>query len=235
MQPNASPSNSYDVAVIGAGPAGATVSTFLAQRGRRVALIEKTQHPRFHIGESLLPKNLPVFDRLGLSQEISEIGIHKSGAEFISPEHDDRQIYSFSDAIDPTPPCAYQVRRSQFDEVLLRHAASAGVALWEGCEVTANERAADGWRLAIDGNGRSDEIVAQYLIDASGRDGFMARKHDLRRRNREHNSAALFAHYENVTPKAWETPGNIAIFWFDPCLSGYHPHPLYVVCTHFPE
>ncbi len=70
-----SASDQYDVAVIGGGPAGSTVSTFLAQQGRRVALIEKSQHPRFHIGESLLPKNLPIIDRLGLKQEIAEIGV----------------------------------------------------------------------------------------------------------------------------------------------------------------
>ena len=48
-----------DVVVMGGGPAGSTIATLLAERGHRVALLEKDSHPRFHIGESLLPANLP--------------------------------------------------------------------------------------------------------------------------------------------------------------------------------
>ena len=57
----------YDIAVIGGGPAGASVAALLRMRGRSVILFEKTPHPRFHIGESLLPKNVPIFERLGRS------------------------------------------------------------------------------------------------------------------------------------------------------------------------
>ena len=49
-----------DVLVIGGGPAGATAAALLAERGYRVTLFEKAHHPRFHIGESLLPANLPL-------------------------------------------------------------------------------------------------------------------------------------------------------------------------------
>lgn len=215
MDNNISTSEPYDVAVIGGGPAGSTVATLLARLGRRVVLIEKNKHPRFHIGESLLPKNLPIIDRLGLSREISEIGIRKPGAEFVSPDHDRRQAYLFCNALDPTPPFSYHVRRADFDEILFRHAAANGVAMRENHIVTGNERLSDGWRLDIEGSGQTEEIFAKYLIDASGRDGFLARKLDLRIRSRKHNSAALFGHYENVSPDAWETAGNIAIYWFD--------------------
>ena len=55
-----------EVLVIGCGPAGSTISTMLAQRGRDVAVIEKDTHPRFHIGESLLPQNMPILQELGV-------------------------------------------------------------------------------------------------------------------------------------------------------------------------
>jgi flavin-dependent dehydrogenase len=74
---------------------------------------------------------------------------------------------------------------------------------------------ADGWRLELDGDDGKSEISAGYLVDASGRDGFLARTHDLRIRDSRHNSAALFAHYEGVNSDAWETPGNISIYWFE--------------------
>ena len=59
-----------DVLVIGGGPAGSTISALLAERGRDVVLLEKSRHPRFHIGESLLPFNMPLFEQLGVAKEI---------------------------------------------------------------------------------------------------------------------------------------------------------------------
>ena len=57
-----------DVLVIGGGPAGATIGALLAQQGHKVAILEKEHHPRFHIGESLLPANLPLFEKLGVAE-----------------------------------------------------------------------------------------------------------------------------------------------------------------------
>lgn len=218
MQPGISGNssdNSYDVAVIGGGPAGSTVANLLAQSGRRVTLIDKVQHPRFHIGESLLPHNLPILERLGVADEVARIGVRKRGAEFISPDHPGRQTFFFCDALEPVLPFSYQVRRADFDEILFRRAAKVGVVLHEECAVTGAERLKHGWSVALSGAGGEQEIQARYLVDASGRDGFFARQHDLRNRDRRHNSAALFAHYENVSPEAWGTPGNISIYWFD--------------------
>ena len=71
-----------DIVVIGGGPAGTTAATLLARRGWRVALFEKARHPRFHIGESLLPKNVPILERLGVLEQVRAIGVHKPAADF---------------------------------------------------------------------------------------------------------------------------------------------------------
>src|SRR4051794_38829699 len=65
-----------DVLIIGGGPAGTTAAAILAERGRDVVLLEKDRHPRFHIGESLLPGNLPLFERLGIAEDVRRIGIY---------------------------------------------------------------------------------------------------------------------------------------------------------------
>lgn len=76
------PASNCDVLVIGGGPAGSTAAALLAERGYRVTLMEKAHHPRFHIGESLLPANLPLLEKLGVADEVRAIGMEKWGAEF---------------------------------------------------------------------------------------------------------------------------------------------------------
>ena len=205
----------FDVAVIGGGPAGATVATLLAQCGRRVVVFEKQRHPRFHIGESLLPKNLPILERLGIAAEVAATGVYKSGAEFVSPDLDKRQAFHFSDALDPQPDHAYQVHRSQFDEILLRNARTKGAEVRENCVATDFEADAGICRLTVTENGVSEVCSARFVIDASGRDCFLSRRVGTRIRDRNHNSAAIFAHFEGVPADAWATQGNIAIYFFD--------------------
>jgi len=124
-----------DVLVIGGGPAGSTAAALLAERGHRVTLLEKAHHPRFHIGESLLPANLPLLEKLGVADEVKAIGMEKWGAEFVSPWHEHKQAFEFADAMDKSMPMAYQVRRSEFDEILIRNAARKNARVVEGCQV----------------------------------------------------------------------------------------------------
>ena len=204
-----------DIAILGAGPAGATVAALLASRGRKVIVLEKASHPRFHIGESLLPKNLPILERLGVLDEVRKIGVHKPGAELVSPDHAQRQGFLFSEALDPEPAYAYQVHRAQFDEILVRNASNRGADVREGCTVTDLEFGADEHRVIYRQGAGTAACRARFVIDATGRDGFLARRLGTRKQNKAHNSAAIFAHFEDIPASAWDTPGTIGLFWFD--------------------
>jgi flavin-dependent dehydrogenase len=222
VQPSVSPTPTAapavrrcDVLVIGGGPAGSTIATLLAGRGYDVVVAEKDRHPRFHIGESLLPRNLPLFERLGVREKVESIAMIKHGAQFCSAEHGRSLTFDFSEQLDPAWPYAYQVRRSEFDHLLLRHCAERGAEVREGTRVTAVEFAPDGVAAVTDDDGgRAGRIRARFLVDASGRDTFLAGKLGMKRRNEKHSSAALFGHFTGAERLPGREAGNISIFWF---------------------
>ena len=207
----------FDVAVIGGGPAGSTAATLLSTLGHKLIILEKEHHPRFHIGESLLPMNLPVFERLGVLDKVRAIGVYKPGADFEADNERGYNTYSFARAIGDSPPHAYQVWRQDFDRMLFQHARAAGADAREGHEVVAFEqRGPRDTRLEVRGDdGVSYAIKARYLVDASGRDTFLSGKLQLRRKNQEHQSAAIFGHFRGAEPRAGEDAGNISIYRFD--------------------
>lgn len=208
---------SCDVLVIGGGPAGSTVGPLLAEKGYRVAILEKARHPRFHIGESLLPANLPLFERLGVAEEMRAIGMYKPGAEFVSPHHERPQVFHFAEAWDKSMPHAYQVKRDEFDTVLIRNAARKGVEVHEGCKAHAVEFLADRSVVvsARHDDGREIEWQARFLVDASGRDTFLANRFQIKQRNPRHNSSAIYGHFRGAQRQAGSDEGNISIFWFE--------------------
>jgi 2-polyprenyl-6-methoxyphenol hydroxylase-like FAD-dependent oxidoreductase len=205
-----------DVLVIGGGPAGSTISALLAQRGRDVVLLEKSRHPRFHIGESLLPFNMPLFEQLGVAKEIESIGMPKYGAEFVSPRHEKPMMFEFASALDNAFPSTYQVRRSEFDEILFRNAARKGARAFEGCRVTGAEFRPGGADITARAEGGGERVwQTRFVVDASGRDTFLASRLGLKERSSKHNSAAIYGHFSGATRLPGRAEGNITLIWFD--------------------
>jgi len=206
-----------DVAVIGGGPAGSTAAILLARRGYKVIALEKARHPRFHIGESLLPMNLPVFERLGVLDKVRALGVHKLGADFQSNNERGYSTFAFARAIGNSPPHSYQVWRQDFDKMLYDHARASGADAREGQEVLKVEQKNPRESLleVQADDGRNYQIQARYLVDASGRDALLASKNKLRRKNNQHQSAAIFSHFRGAEPRPGEDAGNISIYRFE--------------------
>jgi flavin-dependent dehydrogenase len=209
----------FDVITIGGGPAGASIATLLARQGRRVLLLEKDRHPRFHIGESLLPANVKLFDQLGVREQVERIGLPKWGAEFVSPHHGEPSAVRFADAWDKTMPMAWQVRRSALDEILFRQAAASGAEAIEGCRVREVRLDDAGVTVEATLEGGADGTPrrwrARYVVDASGRDTLLANQFGLKRKHRRHNSAALFGHFRGAERHGGQREGDISIYWFE--------------------
>jgi flavin-dependent dehydrogenase len=206
-----------EVLVMGGGPAGSTAATLLTRLGRKVILLEKAHHPRFHIGESLLPMNLPLFERLGVLDKVRAMGVFKPGADFEADNERGYNTFAFKRAIGNSPPHAYQVWRQDFDKMLFDHARVTGADAREGHEVIAVEQV-DSRRSTVEvrtDDGHTYRITAQYVMDATGRDTFLSSKKRLRRKNVEHQSAAIFGHFRGAEQRPGEDAGNISIYRFD--------------------
>jgi flavin-dependent dehydrogenase len=209
------PEDGYDVVVVGGGPGGSTTGAFLAKAGWRVLLFEREAFPRFHVGESLLPATLPILDRLGVHKEIAARGFQlKVGAAFHDQESGFEHTFHFLRG-KPWPSYAYQVPRAEFDAVLLEHAKKLGVDVRQPATVESAAFDSEGVRVTAASHGQRTEARARFLVDASGRSGFLAQKVGRRERVPNLGKVALFAHWRG----AWRAPGldegNIRIFVFE--------------------
>src|SRR5882762_1609504 len=128
-----SPSRDADVIVIGGGPGGSTVSTLIAQHGYRVQLFEREHFPRFHIGESLIPQTYHVLKRLNMLDKMK--GSHfvkKYSVQFVNQHGKLSEPFYFLDHKPHESSQTWQVRRSEFDQMLLNNARDHGVRVHEG-------------------------------------------------------------------------------------------------------
>ncbi len=220
----------YDAVVIGGGPAGSTVATALTRAGRSVIVFEKEKFPRFHVGESLLPFCLPIFEKLGLSEKIRTAGFQeKYGAFFWNETTGGTRPVVFENSWDDRHPMAYQVKRADFDQLLLRHSEDSGAVVRE--ETAIHEILFEAGRaVGVVARGRAagnEEVRAKVVVDASGQTAFLSQKLGTRRFETKLKRAAVFAHYEGVPRPAGRQAGDILLptgedvwYWIIPFSDG---------------
>ena len=201
--------HTHDVLVIGGGPAGSTTANLLAHAGHDVLVLEKEVFPRFHIGESLLPIDLPIFERLGVKLDYKDF-IRKDGAEFIDERTGAKATFVFREGLEGTPKNAYQVERSRFDHHLLKQAEARGAKVRYGVRV--QEMAVEDDAVRVDTS--AGAIRARYMVDATGQDAFMARSNRTVQPLKGFGCVAVFRHYDGLAPEIFEeltASGNIKV------------------------
>src|SRR3954452_5298666 len=186
----------FDVAIIGGGPAGSVAAALLARAGRRVIVLERDKFPRFHIGESLLPFSMQAFTRLGLHEKFARAGfMEKFGGEMYGACGDDGVKFYFEDGFRSQTDRSYQVTRADFDKLLLDHAAETGAEVREETGVDTIEFSDEGATIKISGG---DEVRARYVIDASGRNSILSAKFKLKKNYEHLQKVSIFSHYDGM-------------------------------------
>lgn len=185
----------WDVVIAGAGPAGSTAAQLLARGGRRVLVIEKATFPRFHIGESLLPINLPMFSELGL--DLERTAIRKLGAEFLDESTAESKVYPFCDGLPGTASHAYQVDRAAFDRQLIDQSVKHGASVRYKEIVGEVDFTFESVRVCTD----KCEYRSRYFVDATGQDALLGRKKRALAPIDGLGKVAEYTHFEDLRPE----------------------------------
>jgi flavin-dependent dehydrogenase len=217
-----------DVIVIGGGPGGSTCSTLIAQKGYKVELFEREKFPRFHIGESLIPQTYFVLERLNMLPKLK--GSHfvkKYSVQFVNQRGRLSEPFYFIDNKDHASSQTWQVRRSEFDQLMLNNAREHGVNVHEGIrvlEVIFEGDRAVGVRLKTE-DGSEQEVRAKVVVDASGQSSMLMDRLGLREWDPVLKKAALWTYWKGAfrdtgrdegATMVIQTEGKTGWFWYIP-------------------
>ncbi len=219
---------SADVVVIGGGPGGSTTAALLAKQGHDVVVVEKEHFPRYHIGESLVPGLHPIFAEIGASDEIENAGFCKKyGLTMLWGRN--RELWSVDFAESGRfgkYEYIYQVKRAEFDNLLMRQARRFGAHVIEDANVAdvifEGERCV-GVRYTVNGSDQVTEIRARMVVDASGQARVLARRFKLVEWHNDLKNVAIWTYFQGHFTYPGREAGNILLenmpdgwLWFIP-------------------
>lgn len=219
---------SAEVIVIGGGPAGSTASTLIAQQGREVVLFERERFPRFHIGESLIPDTYWVLQRLNLLDRLKHSHfVKKYSVQFITDTGKLSEPFYFWDHKPHDCSQTWQVRRDEFDVLLLNNSRQHGVKVFEGVRVLNvifDEDRATGVRVKTE-DGQEHQVSCQVVVDASGMSTMLMDRLNLREWDPVLKKAAVWTYWQGAkrdqgkdegATLVIQTEGKKGWFWYIP-------------------
>ncbi|HVU68708.1 MAG TPA: tryptophan 7-halogenase, partial [Ktedonobacteraceae bacterium] len=204
----------YDIVIIGGGPAGSTTATLTRRYAPhlRILLLEKARFPRHHIGESLLAGATPVLQEMEVYDDVDRAGfLEKLGATYVWGQNRQPWGFEFDTVVSQLAAQgkslpkhftkAWQVRRAEYDHLLLKHALASGVEVRQGARVTRVLRAGPGGRVS--GVEYSDEsgshsVQCAWVMDCSGQSALLANELKLREYDQQMNNYALFGYWKGA-------------------------------------
>jgi flavin-dependent dehydrogenase len=216
------------VVVIGGGPSGSTASTLIAQAGHQVQLFEREHHPRFHIGESLIPETYWVLKRLNMLPKMKRSHfVNKHSVQFVNQHGKLSEPFYFWDNKPHECSQTWQVRRSEFDHLMIENAREHGVKVFEGTrvlEVLWEGDRAVGVKVQHE-DGSVGEVRADVVVDASGQSSMIMSRLDLREWDPVLRKSALWTYWEGAyrdtgrdegATMVLQTKGKSGWFWYIP-------------------
>jgi hypothetical protein len=188
------------VAVIGGGPVGSALATYLAQAGLKVAVFQRGKRPPIVVGESLVPAIIPYLKKLGVEQEVAGYSVYKPGASFtFSLERS--QNFRFDQVRGGQTGYSYNVPRAEFDATLSKRAVNAGAHVFDAGAVVERADAPERLRLSESTLATANGVFGghpDYIVDATGRARTFARLLEIRSVSGPRRDTALHAHLEGV-------------------------------------
>lgn len=193
--------NTYDVIVMGGGPAGSSAASMLAREGRKVILFEKAVFPRHHIGESLMTDTYRTFDRMGLLEKLKASPfVRKYSVQFANSAGKESRPFYFFEAVHHESAVTWQVTRSEFDHLLINHAAEQGVVVHQGVlvkQVLFEGDKAVGVEVEMQ-DGSREQFFSRVVVDATGQTAMLSNKFRWRVRDPKLKKAVLYSYFKGA-------------------------------------
>jgi flavin-dependent dehydrogenase len=193
--------NTFDVIVMGGGPAGSSVAGMLSREGRKVILFEKEIFPRHHIGESLMTDTYWTFQRLGVLEKLRESPfVRKYSVQFANPAGKESRPFYFFEAVHHESAVTWQVTRAQFDHLLINHAADQGAIVHQGVlvkQVLFEGDRAVGVEVQMQ-DGTREKFFAKVVVDATGQMAMLSNKFRWRVRDPKLKKAVLYSYFKGA-------------------------------------
>jgi flavin-dependent dehydrogenase len=209
----------YDAIVIGGGPAGSTAGALLAEKGWKVLILEKEKFPRYHVGESLMPYCYFTFERLGVIDKIKEMAwTQKHSVQFVGRNGKVSTPFYFFQHYEHPSSTTWQVKRADFDLMLLENAREKGATALEETTVTefiTDDKGAVTGVKAQSADGQALEFNARIVLDGSGRDAMFLRKTGSRKRDPELNKIAIWTLFKGAKRDPGLDEGSTTVAYLD--------------------